>query len=74
MANSRCGNCGSLCTPGTDLGLEGTPNLVLAKVLRDLCTALTQIDQVMRASLEHEHEAKGAYERAVQLLGILDAR
>ena len=72
--SGECPACGALCTPGTDMGLEGTPNLILAKVLRDLCTALTQIDQVMMASVEHEHEAKGAYERAVLLLGVLDAR
>ncbi len=72
--SGECPGCGALCTPGTDLGLEGTPNLILAKVLRDLCTSLTQIDQVMRAENEHEYEAKGAYERAVQLLGIIDAR
>ena len=46
----------------------------LADALRDLCTALTQIDQVMLANVEHEHEAKGAYERAVLLLSVIDAR
>ena len=72
--SGECPACGSLCTPGTDMGLEGTASLIVVTALRELCTALTQIDQVMMPHDEPEHEAKGAYDRAVLLLGVIDAR